>query len=93
MYTQVSGSMSQTLSKGIDMRDTSSMQGTGMRISGIRNSVLYLQGRARLALTGCTMRANPGKPGSVFEQASLMLTCCTMDGEVETSGARICIKG
>lgn len=72
---------------GICMMGSSSMVGTRVRITGAGADVLNMAGEAKLALTGCSMRNNPGKPGVIKEKASLVLTRCLVEGTVTKEGS------
>lgn len=66
---------------GIYMTSNSSMEGTRVCITGIQGEVLHLVDKAMLDLSECIMRKNPGKPGVVEDEASLVLTRCAVDDD------------
>lgn len=69
--------------EGINMSEGSRMVGTQVCISNVGGQVLSMQGQTKLSLTESTLSNNPENPGVLFDSASLLLTCCVVDGDFE----------
>lgn len=63
------------------------MSASRLRITNIAGQVLRMEADAKVTLTACTLRDNPGKPGAVKGNASLVMTCCSVaEGGFDVGG-------
>lgn len=75
---------------GIKATASSVMVGQRLSVVGCHREVLRLFGEARLTLKDSSLFSYPGDPGSVNQEATLVLSSCEVDGECKRgSGATI----
>lgn len=68
---------------GFEAVGSSRMVGSRFSVKGCRREVLRLFGTAKLTLKDSEMGSRQGRPGSVRQKASLVLSSCDVDGYCE----------